>query len=240
MIVQPEQYEINKMTKGDLIYVINRPMWYKLLRKYILTNKEQVKVKTNWDTDNSYNLYYKEDCILIYNYELKCSETFNNQPDYYITKSEKSTPVKNTLKSMTVNLYNLQLVFKNDTSITIPLDKIKQGIRDTEQLLKEINRQEIVESQIKFMRYKGDYFKQLIYSNNIKHLNIMYCSICGKSTVFNFKKDHIDVINKCECGNTTIDLTRLTYDEFAVWYASQTDGNFKKHIDNQLFISKES
>lgn len=235
MIVQPEQYEINKMEKGDLIYVIKRPLWYKILRKYLLTNKEQIHVKTDLDNINSeHKTYYKEDCILIYKYELICSKTFNNQPDYFLSKTLKSTPIKQTLKSMTINLYNLQLVFKDDTSITIPLDKIKQGIKETEQLLKEINRQDLIDTQIKFLRYKGDYFNKLVHTRNIKQLNIMYCSLCGKSLIFKFRKNCVDVINKCTCGNMNIDYKTMSYDEFAIWYASQTESKFKDIINKQL------
>ena len=141
---------------------------------------------------------------------------------------------------MTVNLYNLQLVFPDDTSITIPLDKIKQGIKDTEHLLKEIDRKELIDTQIKFMRYKGDYFQKLVKENNIKQIHVMYCSICGKSLIFKFKKDKIDVINNCNCGNMTIDYKSMNYNEFAIWYASQTEGKFRDVLNKQLFTQKES
>lgn len=148
------------------------------------------------------------------------------------------TPKRKKFKSVIVNLYNIQFLFNDGTTLTVPLDKIKQGIRETEQILKNINRQELVDTQIKFMKYKGEYFKNLVQTNNIKQLIIMYCSMCGKSTLFKFKKDSIDVINKCDCGNTVIDITKMSYDEFAVWYASQTERNFKKNIDKQLFINE--
>lgn len=86
MIIQPEQYEVNKMEKGDIVYVVKQPLWYKFIRKYLLKNKEQITVRTDWQNKtNNYKTYYKEDCILIYEYELLCKATYNNCINYFIS-----------------------------------------------------------------------------------------------------------------------------------------------------------
>ena len=88
---------------------------------------------------------------------------------------------------------------------------------------------------LKFIRYKGDYFKKYVIDNDIRTWVPQYCMLCGEPITFTFKEDVIEISGSCKCGNLTYSINKMNYDEFAIWYAGQTDNLIKSHYDKFWF-----
>lgn len=218
-IVQPSQHECNKMEPGDIIFVTHRNFLYKMYRKYFKQGLTKLKIKENWNEPIKYIEYYQEDCTLIFNYEINCIQSLDNQISYIISLGPKRKGFKvGCFKSVLVGLTNIQLIFDNNITITLPTYPIKQAISLNDYKLNKIIDSRKIQQAIKFRRYKGDYFKKYAKQHNIEHYNAQYCSICGKPLIFHFLEDTIHLENTCVCGYNKTDLKEMSYDEMSLWY----------------------
>ena len=234
-IQNPSQFDCDNMTRGDIIFVRKRSFFYKLKRKLMNDNKIILKVRKNWSDNPEYTYYYQEDCTLIFEYEMKCTQKLEHKVPCIICYGERVKPIKTTvLKKVEVSLYNIQLQFKNGITLMIPLDEINNSIKKNENILKNTEDTRRVEQSVKFLRYKGKYFKDYVKVNNIETWNPQYCSICGKPVKFTFKEDVIIIENYCECGNMSMNLKTMSYDQLAIWYAAQLN-NTKKYYTEFWF-----
>ena len=233
-IQQPNQYQCDNMEQGDIIFVKKRNPIYKLYRKLFMNNKPKINVIKDWTKPDEKVQYYQEDCILIYLYELKCVQSLNDEvPIVIFINNKPVTSLK--IHNMEVSLYNLKITFKNGLSFVIPIDYIKNCLNKNDVQLKNLNNYRIVEQNLKFIRYKGDYFKKYVTNNNIQSWIPYYCSVCGKPVVFTFGEDVIDINNRCECKNLQSSMKHMTYDEFSIWYASETNNNTKSYYNKFWF-----
>lgn len=237
--VNPSQYDCNNMKPGDIIYVIPRNLIYKIYRYLFKKDSIQISVRKDWIKEKpDYVQYYQEDCILFYNYENKCVQT-NKNISYKYNRQVNKPAIYKKLDKLVITLYELQLFFESGEVISIHLDVINNSINKNNQLLKQLDRNEIIERNIHFQKYKGDTFKNLVIQNNIKTWEFNYCFLCGKPLVFHFDESKIYLENKCNCGNTSINIKEMTYDDFAIWFCSQTDSNILKIYKNFWFNKKE-
>ena len=236
LIKAPSQYNCDNMRSGDVI-IVNKPsLVYRLYRKLFLKNKVKIRFKTKWTTNPQEVEEYQEDCILVEELDMLCNQVYNNEVPYSINYKDIFPQKTNgILKSLKIGSVNMQLVFPNNFSITIPLDKVKQGIQTNNNVISQYTLQLSVEDQLKFMKYKGDYFKTSTLSQNIKEWNASYCTICGKPICFVFNEEGVTIVNKCDCGNIKVNLNSLTWDELAVWYYSQVDKRVKQRCDELWF-----
>ena len=60
-IQMPSQYQCNNMEQGDLIYVKQRNILYRLYRSIFQSNKTILKVRKDWTEPAKYSYYYQED-----------------------------------------------------------------------------------------------------------------------------------------------------------------------------------
>lgn len=236
---QPSQYQIDNMQPGDIVYVRKPKLLYRLYRKLFM-NSPKIKVKKFLnDTCDEYNVYYQEDCTLLYNYEVSCVQKYDNEVPVAIGLKEGSKIVTTqTLKSLQVGLYNALLVFQNGLSITIPVDYLNNAMRKNAQTIKQLDDQRMIDDLLKFQRYKGNYFKSYVEKYNIKSWTAAYCSVCGQPVTFDFTPDKVIINNNCTCGELKLDKPEFTYDELAIWYYNQTSPSVKKVYD-EFWFKKE-
>lgn len=238
-IQNPSQYDCDNMEVGDLVYIKHRGIFYRWYRKHFLKDKIKIKVKTNWKKPYTYNEYYQEDCTLIFFYELQCVQKLENEVPCVISYKNMENVIKTfNLKELQVGLYNIQLIFKNNIIITIPTSNVDNAFKQNQMLLKTIENKKLIDEQLRFQKYKGDTFKNIVLNKNIQNWNASYCSVCGKPIVFSFNEDSVIVNNECECGNTSLNIEKLSYDEFAIWYCSQTNKTTVNYY-KRFWFSKE-
>jgi len=155
------------------------------------------------------------------------------QLDNVICNVTKGKIFKNTtttkLPKVTVTLYSINITFKNGNILSIPINKIQNSINKNTLIFNTIDKQQIIKDEIKYIRYKGDWYKNAVSQYNIKSWTPSYCYLCGKPLVYTFTNNGIDVINKCDCGFNKVEQSTITYDELALWCDSQTN----KSIINQ-------
>ena len=235
-IHNPSQYQLDNMQPGDIVYVKKQKFWYQVYRKLFKT-LPKVKVRTYWSPNsNDYSVCYQEDCTIIFYYELACVQTYKNEVPIVIGKNDGATDVTHTiLKSLQVGLYNVIMTFKNGQTLTIPVEYFDNAIKKNRVLLKQIDDKRKIDELLKYQRYKGKYFKDYVKVNHIKSWISAYCSVCGKAITFTFKDDGIDILNDCECGEMQLEKTKLTYDEFSIWYYNQLNPNVKHRYDEFWF-----
>lgn len=239
-VKQPSQYDIDNMEPGDIVYIIPRSRLYQLYRKLFKKDLIKLKVKrTEKEQICIYDEYYQEDCILIYAYENMCIQTYKNEVPVAISSSIKCMPKKIvTLKELQVGLYNVTLVFPDNTTYIFPLEYIEKSIQRNQTILHQFDKQRLIKDALKFQKYDGDYFCKYARIHNIKVWNASYCSICGKPVKMHFKKDVVNIDNKCECGFNKLDIDKMSYNEFANWYSSQTEKVVKERF-KEFWFKKE-
>lgn len=230
-IQTPSQYQCDNLSEGDKIYIRSRNKLYRLYR-YLFTHKPKLKIKISED---KYGYYYQEDCTILSTYELNCTQTMENEVPCMISYTNNPYCKKFMLKKLQVSLYNIQLTLPNNKIITFPLSSVQNCINRNDIVIKNIDNNKLIQDNIKFCKYKGDYFKNYIQQNNITKWTASYCSVCGHTVDFIFKDEDIDIQNNCVCNNMDLNLTHMTYDEFAIWYASQTNTYTKKYFDKFWF-----
>lgn len=239
-ISQPSQYDVDNMEPGDMIYVTPRSSLYKWYRK--LFKKDLLKLRVKRDIEKytaGYDEYYQEDCTLIYAYENSCIQKYEDDVLVGVThikKKSKITTIK--LKVLQISLYNVTMTLPDGTTYILPLDYIENAMQKNQMILKQCDKQKLIKDALKFQKYKGDYFYNYSREHNIKVWNSSYCSICGKPIKMYFKKDKVEIKNMCECGFNKLDLPEMSYDEFANWYAAQTDKIVKDRF-KEFWFKKE-
>ena len=238
MIYAPSQYELDTKLDSDFIYIIPRSKWYNFIRDITSNSKVKLKLPISENIDKVNRIpkeVFQEDCILIHDYELKCQQIFKNEIPYYINKYNSFKYKESKFKKVTITLNNLQLEFDKYNVITIPLNKIEDAIKKNKDLYSNLERDRIFAQNVKFIKYKGDKFKDIVKERNIKVWSAAYCTMCGKPVQFKFGKDNVKIINKCTCGNNQLHKDELTYDEFAVYIAGQTEPLVKKLYNDFWF-----
>lgn len=230
-IQAPSQYQCDNLSEGDKIYICSRSKLYQLYR-YLFTNKPKLKIKVN---NNKYNYYYQEDCTILSTYELNCTQTIENEVPCMIGYGSNCYNKRFILKKLQVSLYNIQLILPNNKVITFPLSSVQNCINRNDLVIKNIDNNKLIQDNIKFCKYKGEYFKNYVKHNNINKWTASYCSVCGHTIDFIFKEDCINIENNCICNNLDLNLTHMSYDEFAIWYASQINTYTKKYFDKFWF-----
>lgn len=228
-VPQPNQIQCDNMKPGDVVFVKQRNWLYKFIRKYILQKKPDIRVRASWVEPITYNEYYQEDCTLLYYYETKCIQQFENEVPCLLSLKEGSHNIKTfPLRKVQVGLYNIQLTLSKWLTLTIPLQYIENSIRKNDKLLHEIEDNRKVQELLKFQRYKGDYFKKRVQENNLDEWVPLYCSVCGSPIAFLFNEENVKIENNCVCGCTVTGTEKISYDELAVWYHSQVNPNIKE------------
>lgn len=235
-IVQPSQHDCNQMEPGDLIYVKKRSSLYKWYREHFKKHLNKIKVRKDWNEPETYVIYYQEDCTLMYNWEIQCIKCFENEVPCMISFDATSSGfTTRLLKSLNVGIYNTQIVFNNDITLTIPTNYFDLGIKSNQATLKSIQDARIIRESLKFQKYKGNHFKQQVEERELKEWIPSYCSICGQPVYFEFQEDKVVVNNKCSCGTLKLNLNEMTYDELAVWFANQINPNVTKAYEEFWF-----
>ena len=221
-IYSPSQYECDNIKLDDTIMIKSRSILYKFFRKYFLKDKIKLKIKIDNDEFSQYYNYYQEDCIIIKSYEMTCVENLENQIPCVLSFGKHNKTINTFLiKQVIVTLYNVQFIFKNNISLTFPLNNIIKASERNKIKLNDINKKEIIEQDIKYVKYKGEYFKNKILENNITEINIQYCNICGKPIKMIFNKDSIEINNFCTCKNIKLEKTNISYDELSLFIDRQ-------------------
>lgn len=240
-VMNPSQYECDKMEKGDIVVIKSRSPLYKFIRNHFQKNKLKIKVRDGWTEPAKYRIEYQEDCTLMYSWDLACLKQYKNCVPYVISKDPKDINRRaKLLKSLNIGLHNIQIVFKNNVTITIPTLWFDQGIRFNENTLKNIKNERLLQENLRFSNIKGKTFKNIVLKENIEEWIPSYCNICGKPVVFKFNKDPDKVVidNQCSCGITKLRMNELSYDEFAIWYITQLNEDIKK-IYKKFWFDRE-
>lgn len=239
---KPTQYEINNLNDKDMVVIIQRSFVYQLLRKLFNTNPDYVTINSYVINGRYYQnkpqQFYAEDCLIVYDYEIMCQHEYNKDVYYTIAKHTMSGGKQYKARKFWVTLYNINIELEDGMIMTIPVQPVELCISKNKQKLQEINKDKLIEQNLKFIKYKGETFRNIVKERKIRQWSCSYCSVCGKPVQFVFHKDVINIINKCECSNTKLDLTEMTYDEFAIWYAGQTDKIIRKQLD-KFWFNKE-
>lgn len=231
-IQMPNQYDCNNMERGDVVYVRKRNIIYRIIRKFFLKDKHKIKVVMDWNKPEVKQYFYQEDCTLIYAYELLCTKSYKDTVPCVVTRSKNNKVFTAFLiHRLEVSLYNLQITLKNNLSFIIPLNYIQNAMEANKRKLDVINNDKRIQENLKFIRYKGDYFKNYVKENNIETWIPQYCVLCGNPITFIFNEEDVNIENKCNCKTMTLNKTKMSYNEFAVWYASQVDPHTKEHYD---------
>lgn len=235
-IINPSQYDCNQMEPGDLVYVKKRNSLYKWYREHFKKHLTKIRVRKDWNEPETYVTYYQEDCTLMHNWEIQCIQTYEYEVPCMISLDASSAGLTTRLlKSLNVGLYNTQIIFNNDITLTIPTNYFDMAIRANQNTLKNIQDARIIRESLKFQRYKGYHFKKQVEERNLEKWIPSYCSICGEPVYFEFKEDKVVVTNKCSCGTLKLYLDEMSYDELAVWYANQINPNVTKTYEEFWF-----
>lgn len=233
-IYQPSQYQCDKMERGDIVVVHNRSILYKFIRKYFKKDLPKIKVRKSWDNELDYNIYYQEDCVLLYEYEVKCIQIYDKEVPYMLSLAENDAGLYTKyLNKLKIGLQNVQITLASDVTITIPTSYFKQGIEANERIFNSLEDRDKILKNIKFKRYNGDYFYRYVKQNNITEFEASYCPVCGNPVIFRFLEDVIIVDNDCNCGNTVTNMSQMSYEDLSMWYASVLNDSAIKR--NTLF-----
>ena len=229
----PSQYDCDNLEKGDMILIKERPWLEKLIRKLFFKDKIILKIKEG----EKITYAYQEDCILMYAWDLLAVQVYDNKIPCMFSKNPNKTGYKTELiKSLRIGTLNMQIVFKDDNTLTIPMIDIVNAIDQNRRILKEIKDDRMIQESVKYLRYKGSYFKNYCSKYNITEWIPSYCYLCGEPVVFKFniENDLVNIENKCTCGRNNLSLNKLSFDEFAIWYAGAGEDN-KKYYNKFWF-----
>lgn len=235
-IKNPSQYQCDQMEMGDIVFIKSRTRLYKFIRKYFMKDKIKIKVRDGWTEPVKYKIYYQEDCTLMFAWDIACMKCYNNCVPLMFSNNPKEPGYKTIiLKSLNVGLYNTQLVFKNNKTLTIPTNWLEQGIKYNENQMKNIKDERMIRETLKYSNIKGQTFKNIVNQDKIEEWIPSYCTLCGKPVIFKFESDQVVIDNKCECGMNKLNMNILTYDEFALWYLTQVNEQVKKEYKKFWF-----
>ena len=240
-IVNPSQYDCNRMEKGDIVVVKSRSPLYKFIRKHFWKDKLKIKVRDGWTEPVKYKIEYQEDCTLMYAWDVACIKQYKNCVPCNIGHRPKEIGYKSQiLKNLIIGLYNIQIVLKDNTTLTLPANWFDQGIKANENTLKNIKDERMLQETLRYSNIKGSTFKNIVKRDNIEEWIPSYCNICGKPIIFKFNKDLDKVVidNQCSCGITKLKTSELSYDELALWYLTQLNEDIIK-IYKKFWFDRE-
>ena len=233
-IQQPSQYDIDNMKEGDTVYVIPRNFLYKWYRQKF-TDKIKLNIPYIDKSNNKvFKKEYQEDCTLIHNYELVAQQILKDDLYYKICIGNNNGMVYK-LNSIEVGLNNIRIRFFKNLSILIPTSYIENAIRKNNYIVDSTYTQQRCEDILNQSGVSPQYIKKVIKLKNLKNWIPMYCNICGKPIIFNFKKDSIDVINKCKCGNIKLNYNHISYEQFYLWLMNQNNPSIINKINKDWF-----
>lgn len=222
--IQPSQYDCDNMQLGDVVVVRHVSWLRKLYRHLVNPDLPKIRVRKSWkpSDDGEYITYYQEDCTLLYGFELRCVQKFTNVPcateDMFLNiKFIKQTE----LDVLEVGLYNVAIKI-NGQVLSIPTHYFQNALEKNQLELKRVEDDRKFVEAVKFLRYKGDYFKNYSKEHNITEWIGEYCINCGKPIIFTFTDDKVLLDSYCECGCGEPTIRELSYNEFAIWYSKQT------------------
>lgn len=240
-IMNPSQSDCNRMELGDVVVIKSRSPLYKFIRKHFYKDKPKIKIRDGWTEPVKYKVEYQEDCTLMYAWDMACLKKYENCVPCSIGKNPKEIGYKTVLlKSLNIGLYNIQIVFKNNDTLTIPTTWFDQGIKYNESTLRNIKDDRMLQETLRFSNIKGQTFKNIVINDKIEEWIPSYCNICGKPVIFKFNEDPDKVVidNQCTCGITKLKMKELSYDEFALWYLTQLNNDVKK-IYKKFWFDRE-
>lgn len=220
-IPQPSQYQCDRMENGDVVFVRSVSWLYKLIRRLFYKDKPTIRVRKDWTEPAVYNTYYQEDCTLMYRFEVQCVQTMNDVPCMLSKRPNSRIEKVFNFKSVQVGIYNIQIEVDNNTTFTFPTSYIDNAMRKNQLTLKNIEDERKIAEAIKFQKYKGAYFKKYAAENNITEWTPVYCATCGEPVIFRFNETGVHIDKMCSCGIMKLNLTDISYDEFALWYTNQ-------------------
>ena len=224
MQLQPSQYDVNCMQQGDFLHIVKRGVVYRFIRFliYKITHTTPVYLKYN----NS--IYNQEDCILVRKAELLCIQTYNNVKCTVLKGLFSKKQTTDVIKKITVTLYNINLTFRNNNVISIPINLIQKGIRENTQILDTLEKQNIISDECKRLNVQSKYYESYVKENDIKRWKPIFCQCCGRPVVFEFQLNGVDIKNTCKCGYIHDMSKYISYQELALWINSQSDKNIKQ------------
>lgn len=235
-IKNPSQYECDQMEMGDIVFIKPRTRLYRFIRDHFYKDKLKIRVRDGWTEPAKYKTYYQEDCTLMFRWDVACMKEYKKCVPLMYSNSPKEQGYKTViLKSLNVGLYNIQIVFRNNKTLTIPTNWVAQGIKANENTLQNIKDERMINENLKFSNIKGQTFINIIKEKNIESWIPSYCTLCGNPVIFNFKEDKVVIENKCSCGLNKLNMNQLTYDEFALWYLTQVNDVIKKQYKKFWF-----
>ena len=240
-IMNPSQYDCDRMEPGDVVVIKSRSPLYKFIRKYFLKNKSEIRVRDGWTEPIKYKIEYQEDCTLMYAWDMACIKQYSNCVPCVISKDPRAFSRRSVLlKNLTIGLSNIQIVFKDNQTLTLPTIWFDQGIKYNENTLKNIKDDRMVQETLRFSNIKGQTFKNIVSRDEIKEWIPSYCNVCGKPVIFKFNEDPEKVVidNQCDCGVTKLKMKKLSYDELALWYLTQINEDVKK-IYKKFWFDRE-
>lgn len=238
-IMNPSQYDCDNMEIGDVVFIKPRSFLYRFIRNHFYKDKLKIKVRDGWNEPTKYKIYYQEDCTLMYAWDIACMKQYENCVPVIYSNSPKEQGYKSViLKSLNIGLYNIQMVFQNNKTMTIPTTWFDQGIKFDENTLRSIKDDRMVKESLKYSNIKGNTFKNIVKQDKIGEWIPSYCNICGKPVIFKFNDDKVVIDNQCDCGITKLKMNELSYDEFALWYLTQINDDIKK-IYKKFWFDRE-
>lgn len=240
-IMNPSQYDCDRMEIGDVVVIKSRSPLYKFIRKHFHKDKLKIKVRDGWTEPIKYRIEYQEDCTLMYAWDIACLKKYENCVPCAISKDPKDIGRKvKLLKSLNIGLYNVQIVFQDNTTLTLPTTWFDQGIKYNETTLRDIKDDRMLQETLRFSNIKGQTFKNIVLNDEIKEWIPSYCNICGKPVIFKFneKPDKVVIDNQCSCGVTKLKMKELSYDEFSLWYLTQLNEDIK-NIYKKFWFDRE-
>lgn len=217
ILYHPTQYDYDKLTSKDFIYIINRKSFlYTFIRKYFMPNKLKIKI---FNKEGKRIEVYSEDCIIV---PAEDVAKYAEQQNVIIT-SVQDNKIKTQLSDK-VYITSTNLCFNlNDVRYEIPIQVVLQLISKQTQSYNIFEQSELIDESKKYNKYQPNYFKRKIKEKNIKEWTYSYCSICGSPTKMIFEEDKILLKTDCTCGNVILDHDMITYQHLSDWYNSRTN-----------------
>ena len=157
-----------------------------------------------------------------------CVQTYNNVKCTTLKGLFTKNQTVDVIKKITITLYNVNLTFRNNNVISIPISLIQKGIKENNQILDTLEKQNIISDECKRLNIQSNYFKNYVTNNSIKHWKPIFCQCCGRPVVFKFESNGVVVKNTCKCGYIHDMSEYISYEELALWINSQSDKNIRQ------------
>ena len=236
-IPQPSQYQCDNMEDDDVLYVCTRSNLYKFIRDKF--RKNLIKLRVRDKTTGEIKEYYQEDCYILSSKDILGIQKFTDTVPFslYVCNGKYNIGTF-LLKEVEVGTHNMQLIFRNGITIAFPISFIDNALKNQKEIYKTLDTRKLIAQRLKYQKYDGKIFREIVNKRKIHNWNIIYCSVCGEPVEYEFLDNKIVIHNFCSCGNITVDKKEISYDEFSVWYCTQTDEKMMKRNKNFWFDSE--